>query len=89
MLRESFFQGFWKRRPYFYYWQNVKITTISIYNDLTNTYFEGEKKFEQELQKIHAVLHNKGGVKKNDKFHLWIGRAKENILPSSNTMTLP
>ena len=36
-----------------------------------------EKRFEQELQKIHAALHRKGGVKKADKVHQRIGRAKE------------
>ncbi|MEX2568018.1 MAG: hypothetical protein WD431_18870 [Cyclobacteriaceae bacterium] len=70
--------------------------------DLTNTYFEGEKRnsqlakfgrskekkeegmklqfekrFEQELQKIHTALHSKGGVKKADKVHRRIGRAKQ------------
>ena len=36
-----------------------------------------EKRFEQELQKIHTALHRKGGVKKLDKVHQRIGRAKE------------
>ena len=36
-----------------------------------------EKRFEEELQKIRAALHNKGGVKKFDKIHKRIGRAKE------------
>lgn len=36
-----------------------------------------EKRFEEELQKIHTALHNKGGVKKLDKVHERIGRAKE------------
>ena len=36
-----------------------------------------EKRFEQELQKIHTALHSKGGVKKTDKVHQRIGRAKE------------
>jgi transposase len=36
-----------------------------------------EKRFEQELQKIHTALHSKGGVKKLDKVHERIGRAKE------------
>ncbi len=36
-----------------------------------------EKRFEQELQKIHTALHSKGGVKKLDKVHQRIGRAKE------------
>jgi transposase len=36
-----------------------------------------EKRFEAELQKIHASLHKKGGVKKLDKVHQRIGRAKE------------
>jgi transposase len=36
-----------------------------------------EKRFEQELQKIHSALHSKGGVKKLDKVHQRIGRAKE------------
>jgi transposase len=36
-----------------------------------------EKRFEQELQKIHTALHSKGGTKKADKVHQRIGRAKE------------
>jgi len=36
-----------------------------------------EKRFEQELQKIHTAIHRKGGVKKLDKVHQRIGRAKE------------
>jgi len=36
-----------------------------------------ETRFEQELQKIHAALHSKGGVKKSDKVHQRIGRAKQ------------
>ena len=36
-----------------------------------------EKRFEEELQKIHTALHSKGGVKKLDKVHQRIGRAKE------------
>lgn len=36
-----------------------------------------EKRFENELQKIHAALHRKGGVKNLDKVHQRIGRAKE------------
>lgn len=36
-----------------------------------------EKRFEEELQKIHTALHSKGGVKKSDKVHQRIGRAKE------------
>ena len=36
-----------------------------------------EKRFEQELQKIHKALHGKGGVKKTDKAHQRKGRAKE------------
>ena len=36
-----------------------------------------EKRFEEELQKIRAALHNKGGVKQTDKVHQRIGRAKE------------
>jgi transposase len=36
-----------------------------------------EKRFEDELQKIHAALHRKGGVKKLDRVHQRIGRAKE------------
>jgi transposase len=36
-----------------------------------------EKRFEEELQKIHAALHSKGGVKKSDKVHQRIGRAKQ------------
>lgn len=36
-----------------------------------------EKRFEDELQKIRAALHSKGGVKQTDKVHQRIGRAKE------------
>lgn len=36
-----------------------------------------EERYEQELQKIHQALHSKGGVKKADKVHQRIGRAKE------------
>jgi len=36
-----------------------------------------EKRFEEELQKIHKAIHNKGGVKKLDKVHQRIGRAKQ------------
>lgn len=36
-----------------------------------------EKRFEEELQKIHTALHSKGGVKKADKVHQRIGRAKQ------------
>jgi hypothetical protein len=36
-----------------------------------------EKRFEGELQKIHTALHRKGGMKKLDKVHQRIGRAKE------------
>jgi transposase len=36
-----------------------------------------EKRFEDELQKIHTALHRKGGVKQLDKVHQRIGRAKE------------
>ena len=36
-----------------------------------------EQRFEEELQKIHTSIHSKGGVKKPDKVHQRIGRAKE------------
>jgi hypothetical protein len=36
-----------------------------------------EKRFEEELQKIHTSIHSKGGIKKWDKVHQRIGRAKE------------
>ena len=36
-----------------------------------------EKRFEEELQKIHTSIHSKGGTKKSDKVHQRIGRAKE------------
>jgi transposase len=36
-----------------------------------------EKRFEEELQKIHTAIHSKGGTKKSDKVHQRIGRAKE------------
>lgn len=36
-----------------------------------------EQRFEEELKKIHTSIHSKGGVKKIDKVHQRIGRAKE------------
>jgi len=36
-----------------------------------------EQRFEEALQKIHKGVHSKGGVKKADKVHQRIGRAKE------------
>ena len=36
-----------------------------------------EKRFEEQLQKIHQAIHSKGGVKKADKVHERIGRAKQ------------
>ncbi|HEY5392294.1 MAG TPA: hypothetical protein VIJ57_09285, partial [Hanamia sp.] len=36
-----------------------------------------EKRFEEELQKIHTAIHSKGGIKKLDRVHQRIGRAKE------------
>ena len=36
-----------------------------------------EKRFEEELLKIHTALDSKGGVKKSDRVHQRIGRAKE------------
>ena len=36
-----------------------------------------EQRFEAELQKIHTAIHRKGGIKKIDKVHQRIGRAKE------------
>lgn len=36
-----------------------------------------EKRFEAELQKIYSAIHRKGGIKKLDKVHQRIGRAKE------------
>jgi transposase len=36
-----------------------------------------EKGFEEQLQKIHAAIHRKGGIKRLDKVHQRIGRAKE------------
>ncbi len=36
-----------------------------------------EKRFEEQLQKIYTAIHKKGGVKKLDKVHQRIGRAKE------------
>ena len=36
-----------------------------------------EKRFEEELQKIYKAIHSKGGIKKLDKVHQRIGRAKE------------
>ena len=36
-----------------------------------------EKRFEEQLQKIHQAIHSKGGVKRADKVHERIGRAKQ------------
>jgi len=36
-----------------------------------------EKRFEAELEKIYKAIHRKGGVKKLDKVHQRIGRARE------------
>ena len=36
-----------------------------------------EKRFEEQLQKIHAAINRKGGIKRLDKVHQRIGRAKE------------
>lgn len=36
-----------------------------------------EKRFEEELQKIYNAIHRKGGIKRLDKVHQRIGRAKE------------
>jgi transposase len=36
-----------------------------------------EKRFEEALQKIHTAIHRKGDIKKSDKVHQRIGRAKE------------
>ena len=36
-----------------------------------------EKRFEEQLQKIYTAIHKKGGVKKLDRVHQRIGRAKE------------
>lgn len=36
-----------------------------------------EKRFEEQLQKIHQAIHSKGGIKKVDKVHERIGRAKQ------------
>ena len=36
-----------------------------------------EKRFEEQLQKIHKAIHSKGGIKKADKVYERIGRAKE------------
>lgn len=36
-----------------------------------------EKRFEEQLQKIHQAIHSKGGIKRVDKVHERIGRAKQ------------
>jgi hypothetical protein len=36
-----------------------------------------EKRFEEQLQKIHAAIHRKGGIRRLDKVHQRINRAKE------------
>ncbi len=36
-----------------------------------------EKRFKEQLQKIHAAINRKGGIRRLDKVHQRIGRAKE------------
>ncbi|MBC7507888.1 MAG: transposase, partial [Ferruginibacter sp.] len=46
-----------------------------------------EKRFEEQLQKIHQAIHSKGGIKRADKVHERIGRSGKNIHPFTNIMT--
>jgi transposase len=47
-----------------------------------------EKRFEEELQKIHSSIHKKGGIKKLNKVHERIGRAKEKYASTQQYYTI-
>ncbi len=57
------------------YYLEVKSETKALKETGMKTRFE--QRFETELQKIHTAIHRKGGIKKIDKVHQRIGRAKE------------
>ena len=57
------------------YYLEIKSDTKALKENAIKNQFE--QRFEEALQKIHAAIHNKGGVKKLDKVHQRIGRAKE------------
>ena len=57
------------------YFLEVKSETKALKETGMKTRFE--QRFEAELQKIHTAIHRKGGIKKIDKVHQRIGRAKE------------
>jgi len=57
------------------YYLEVKSETKALKETGMKNQFE--QRFEVELQKIHTAIHRKGGIKKVDKVHERIGRAKE------------
>ena len=57
------------------YYLEVKSETKALKETGMKNQFE--QRFETELEKIHAAIHRKGGIKKLDKVHERIGRAKE------------
>jgi transposase len=57
------------------YYLEVKSQTKALKETGMKNQFE--KRFEAELQKIYTAIHRKGGIKKLDKVHQRIGRAKE------------
>ena len=57
------------------YYLQVKSQTKALKETAMKTQFE--HRFEVELQKIHTAIHRKGGIKKIDKVHQRVGRAKE------------
>jgi len=57
------------------YYLEVKSQTKALKE--TGMKHQFEQRFEEQLQKIHTAIHRKGGVKKPDKVHQRIGRAKE------------
>ena len=57
------------------YYLEIKSTDKALKEEGMKNQFE--KRFEEELQKIYKALHGKGGIKKLDKVHQRIGRARE------------
>lgn len=57
------------------YYLEIKSTDKALKEEGMKNQFE--KRFEEELQKIHKAIHGKGGIKKLDKVHQRIGRARE------------
>jgi len=57
------------------YYLEVKSQTKELKE--TGMKLQFEKRFEEQLQKIHTAIHCKGGIKKLDKVYQRIGRAKQ------------